>query len=68
MENFGVRTRRVGESESLFGETLTTTEQNGGRYYRRDKARTTDEGENLDGQILRGRDESETGDVILNDN
>ena len=29
LENFGVRTRRVGESESLFGETLTTTEQNG---------------------------------------
>ena len=29
LENFRVRTRRVRESESLFGETLTTTEQNG---------------------------------------
>ena len=29
LENFGVRTRRVGESESLFDKTLTTTEQNG---------------------------------------
>ena len=29
LENFGVRTRRVGESESLFGKTLTTTERNG---------------------------------------
>ena len=29
LENFGVRMRRVGESESLFDETLTTTEWNG---------------------------------------
>ena len=29
LENFGVRTQRVRESESLFGETLSTTEWNG---------------------------------------
>ena len=29
LENFGVRAQRIGESESLFDETLTTTERNG---------------------------------------
>ena len=29
LENFRARARRIGESESLFGETLTTTEWNG---------------------------------------
>ena len=29
LENFGVRARRIRESESLFDETLTTTEWNG---------------------------------------
>ena len=29
LENFRVRVPRVGESESLFDETLTTTERNG---------------------------------------
>ena len=28
LENFGVREQRIGEGESLFGKTLTTTEQN----------------------------------------
>ena len=28
LENFGVRARRIGESESLFNETLTMTERN----------------------------------------
>ena len=29
LENFGARVRRIGESESLFSKTLTTTERNG---------------------------------------